>query len=135
MYLIFFVNKCSIIPKEYLWDRTNLVTCDMSRVSFWDRSHVSSQLEIRQAWDKLQKFQLIRSFQSVEFQLIEIFSIRLIFVFKFSWFLNWFDFFFNLLKLRLSSILMKIILIGLKFMDRNLWKCFCIRPAGLENKQ
>ena len=59
MYLIFFVHKCSIIPKKYLWDTTNLVTCDMSRVSFWDRSHISSQLEIRQAWDKLQKFQLI----------------------------------------------------------------------------
>ncbi len=59
MYLILFVNKCSIIPKEYLWDTTNFVTCDMSRISFWDRSHISSQLEIRQAWDKLQKFQLL----------------------------------------------------------------------------
>ncbi len=57
MYLIFFVNKCSIIPTEYLWDMTHLVIWDLSRKRC-ETSHISSQLEIRQAWDKRQFFYL-----------------------------------------------------------------------------
>ncbi len=40
MYLIFFDNKCSIISKEYLWDTAHPVTWDISRISFWDMSHI-----------------------------------------------------------------------------------------------